>query len=496
MTAVAHRIVRRAPGLAVYLDGRVTALLFLGFASGLPLMLLGRTLTARLAEAGVEVATIGLFGLVMAPYALKFLWAPAVDRLPVPLLTPAFGRRRGWMLLAQAGLIAAILALGHTDPATAPRLTALFALLVAFFSATQDIVIDAYRIEALKPGQYGAGAANLVAGYRVGMWAATAGALVVAERAGWNAAHVTMALLVGVGVVTALLVPEPRPAAPPAPAASGGAGDDRRLIAGIAFGLGLLVGLSAAEVADGGVAAGLVAGTLAALGVFGLASGGRAARLRDAVLEPFRDFVRRSGPATAAGILAFISLFKASDVLLTLMANPFYLQTGFTKGQIAWVSGTFGFAVTFLGAYLAGSLVYRLGILRTLWLGGALMALSNLMFALLAATGPNLAVFHLTILVENLSGGMGTTAFVAYLASLCDTRYTAVQYALLTSFMQLLGKFVVVPGSGFLAAGLGWVGFFLLSAAAGLPALLILWWLGRHGPAPGAGTTGEEATTG
>jgi PAT family beta-lactamase induction signal transducer AmpG len=198
------------------------------------------------------------------------------------------------------------------------------------------------------------------------------------------------------------------------------------------------------------------------------------------VIDPFRDFLERNGLTVALVILSFISLFKASDVLLTLMANPFYLEIGFTKSQIAWVSGTFGFFVTFFGAYGAGVLIYRIGILRGLWISAVLMMASNLMFALQAYVGANYPLFHLTILIENVSGGMGTTAFVAYLASLCNVRYTAVQYALLTSFMQMLAKFIIVPSSGFLVEGVGWVNFFVLSSAAGLPALALLWWLGRQ----------------
>jgi PAT family beta-lactamase induction signal transducer AmpG len=215
---------------------------------------------------------------------------------------------------------------------------------------------------------------------------------------------------------------------------------------------------------------------------------GHSPAFRQAVIDPFRDFLVRNGLTAALVILAFISLFKASDVLLTLMANPFYLELGFTKSQIAWVSGTFGFIVTFIGSYLAGTLIYRIGILPGLWIGGLLMMASNLMFALQAWVGASYPLFHAVILIENVSGGMGTTAFVAYLASLCNRRYTAVQYALLTSFMQMFGKFVVVPGSGFLVAALGWINFFVLSTLAGLPALALLWWLGRrvHAPLPAA----------
>jgi MFS transporter, PAT family, beta-lactamase induction signal transducer AmpG len=485
--SVLGRLRASAGALEVYLDRRVFSILLLGFAGGLPLLLVLRTLSAWLAEDGVEIATIGLFGFVMAPYTLKFLWAPLMDRLPLPVLTAAFGRRRGWLLLTQAGLICAIFGLGLTDPAHDLLTTALMALLVAFFSASQDIVIDAYRIEILSEHQLGAGSANYVTGYRIGMWVASAGALYLADLAGWSVAYAAMALLVLVGVITVLLNPEPAAPAddvlPVAPAAAAGGRRPLVLLLLLAAALGLFTGILLG--AGFGARAGWVGGSAVAVVLGALSTVfGHSPAFRQAVLEPFRDFLLRNGVSVALVILAFISLFKASDVLLTLMANPFYLEVGFSKSQIAWVSGTFGFLVTFIGSYLAGTLIYRIGILPGLWLGGVLMMASNLMFALLAWAGPSYPLFHAVILVENVSGGMGTTAFVAYLASLCNRRYTAVQYALLTSFMQMFGKFVVVPGSGFLVAELGWINFFVLSTLAGLPALALLWWLGRHVHAP------------
>lgn len=476
----------RLRALSVYVEPRIVAILFLGFAGGLPLMLVLRTLSAWLAETGVDKSTIGLFGFVMAPYTLKFLWAPIMDRAPLPLLTRRFGRRRGWLLLTQAALILAIFGLGRSDPLTDLQFTALMAFLVAFCSASQDIVIDAYRIEILDESRQGAGAANYVTGYRIGMWVASAGALVLADMLGWSLAYAAMAVLVLVGTATVLLSPEPVvPAHAPAPIAAAGPGALRQLLV-LACALGALTGGLVG--ASYGTTAGVLAGTGLALT---LAAGSRllanAPAFRQAVIDPFRDFFERNGLRVALVILAFISLFKASDVLLTLMANPFYLEMGFTKSQIAWVSGTFGFLVTFAGAYLAGAMIYRIGILRGLWISGVLMMASNLMFAVQALAGDHYPLLHLTILVENVSGGMGTTAFVAYLASLCNRRYTAVQYALLTSFMQMFGKFVVVPGSGYLVEWVGWIEFFVLSALAGLPALLLLMWLARrvHDPAGG-----------
>jgi PAT family beta-lactamase induction signal transducer AmpG len=481
----------RLGGLEVYLDRRVISILFLGFSSGLPLLLILRTLSAWLADLGIDKTTIGLLGLVLVPYTFKFVWAPFIDQLPLPFLTATFGRRRGWLLLTQVCLMAAIFGLGQTDPAVDIFMTALMAVLVAFFSASQDIVIDAYRIEILDEDQLGAGSANVVTGYRFGMWVAGAGALYIADLAGWSVAYTVMALLVLVGVVTVLLNPEP--VAEPtvrAPVAGDRAAAGRQQLGFmmlLALGLGGFIGVLLGSTF--GVRAGWVGGVALALVLAALfALFGQSDSFRQAVIDPFRDFFERNGYTIAVVILAFISLFKASDVLLTLMANPFYIETGFTKSEIAWVSGTFGFFVTFLGSYVAGVLIYRIGILPGLWISGVLMMASNLMFALQAWAGANYPLFHLTILVENLSGGMGTTAFVAYLAALCNRRYTAVQYALLTSFMQMLGKYLIVPSSGILVDALqagqgdvgGWITFFTLSAFAGMPALLLLWWLGRR----------------
>ena len=475
---MAENLRTRLQGMEVYLDRRVIAVLFLGFSSGLPILLILKTLSAWLADVGVEKSTIGLFGFVMAPYAFKFLWAPVMDGMPLRPLTTLLGRRRGWLLASQACLMAAIFGLGQTDPSIDPFMTALLAFLVAFFSASQDIVIDAYRIELLSDHQQGAGAANVVTGYRLGMWVAGAGALYLADLAGWSVAYTAMALLILVGVVTVLLLPEPESDWPVADEAASGR-QNQTLYLMIAAGVGLFLGVVVWD--QYSLRAGLVAGVAAAALLAVLSTiFGRSSAYRRAAIQPFQDFFQRNGLTIALVILAFISLFKASDVLLTLMANPFYLDVGFSKSQIAWVSGTFGFLVTFLGAYVAGAMIYRIGIMPGLWISGVLMMASNLMFALQAYAGAHYGLFHLTILIENLSGGMGTTAFVAYLASLCNRQYTAVQYALLTSFMQMLGKFVIVPSSGFLVEDLGWINFFILSTAAGIPALMLLWWLGRR----------------
>jgi len=416
--------------IALYGDRRVVAILFLGFASGLPIMLVAGTLSTWLREAEVSRAAIGLFAFVFAPYTFKFAWAPLMDRLPLPPLTTWLGRRRGWMLAAQLGLKAAIWGLGQTDPASDLRLVALCALAVAFFSASQDIVIDAYRVESLPVRKLGAGAGVIVLGYRVGMFVATWGALRLADAADWSLAYTVMATLVGIGMLTALLVPEPP-----------GSG-------------------------------------------FARPAGGRGLRawVASAVIEPFQDFFLRHGVRVAVVILVLISVFKASDVLLTLLANPFYIDMGFTKAQIADVTKLFGVWMTVAGGLIGGVVVFRLGILRAMILAAVLMAGSNLMFAVLTWSGPLLPVFVATIAVENLSSGIGTAVFVAFLSALCNVHYTAVQYALLTSFMQLFGKFLIVPSSGFYADAVGWLWFFVTSTVFALPAIALVLWLVRHGP--------------
>ncbi|SNB52566.1 MFS transporter, PAT family, beta-lactamase induction signal transducer AmpG [Arboricoccus pini] len=415
--------------LVVYRDPRVLAVMALGFSSGLPLMLIGSTLSFWLREAGTSTAMIGLFGYVFVPYTFKFAWAPIMDRLPLPILTGLLGRRRSWMLLTQLGLIGAIWHLGSMDPAANLHKVAMAAFIVAFLGASQDIVIDAYRVEILPPSKLGAGAGVFTLGYRLAMWCATAGMLFLAYRFGWHIAYAAIAFLILIGIAVVLVTPEPE-------------------------------------------------GSTTAI------PGGRHgfnAWMSSAVIEPFADFFHRHGQSVALAILAFISLYKACDVLLTLMANPFYHDVGFSKLDIAEVSGTFGIAATIIGGLLGGLMVHRMGLMRALLVAGILQAASNLMFAALASIGPSKGFFYLTIGVENLSGGMGNSAFIAYLSSLCAIHYTAVQYALLTSFMQMLGKYLIVPASGFFATAVGWNLFFITSALSAIPGLLILLWLQRQG---------------
>lgn len=428
----------------VYTNRRVLSLLFFGFSSGLPLALTFGTLSLWLAEVGVSKTTIGLFALMGVPYTFKFLWAPVIDRTSVPYLGPRLGRRRSWAIVTQLALMITITGLGATDPVAQPSLTALLALLVAFCSATQDIVIDAYRVEILEVEQYGAGAATIVLGYRLGMLVSGAGALYVATYVSWFGTYGLMALFMCVGVVTVLINPEPKVRR------SQESVEQEKRIARYLENKPHLQG-----------------------------KGGRVlAWVYGAVISPFAEFMGRRGWML---VLLFILLYKFGDALAGVMGNPFYVELGFTKIQIANISKAFGLAATIFGGIVGGVLVSRIGIIKSLIVCGLLQMVSNLMFAVLAVTGNDLVMLAVTIAVENLSGGMGTAAFVAYLSSLCNIAYTATQYALLSSFMAF-GRTLLSSSGGWLADHMDWVSFFVLTTGAALPGLLLLLWITKRFP--------------
>ncbi len=403
--------------LAIYAIAPVRVMLFLGFSAGLPFLLVFSTLTAWLAQAGVERATIGFFGWVGLTYSVKVFWAPVVDRVPLPWLTAALGRRRSWMVLAQLGIAVGLLGLSQTDPATQLTQIALFAVLVAFSSATQDITIDAFRIESAAAEFQGGMAAAYQLGYRIALITAGAGALFIAAADGWGVAYQIMAALVGVGLITALVIREPVEA-PRAPTRN------------------------AAE------------------------------WLEQTVIGPFRDFFMRNGVQHAFLILLFIALFRVTDIAMGVMANPFYLDQGYTLQQIASIAKGLGVLMTILGAFIGGLCVARFGLNRSLVFSGLLVILSNLCFATLAGVEPTLTGLSIVISADSLAGGMAGTAFIAYLSSLTNIAYTATQYALFSSLMTLPGKFLS-GYSGQVADAIGWEGFFLYTSALGIPALLL-----------------------
>jgi len=440
--------------LAVYRDRRILTIAVLGFSSGLPLALTFSTLTFWLKEAGLTNTTIGLFASVSTPYALKFLWAPLVDRMPLPVLTSAFGRRRGWMLAMQAALMVSLLCLGASDPAVSAWNTAAMAALVAFFSASQDIVIDAYRVEILEQRLQAAGAAAVVFGYRVGMLVSGAGALFLATSVGWFQVYAVMAGLVFFGVAAALFAKEP-----PADASAEG----ERMEAQAEQFLASRPHLSGAP-----------ARAMAWMYV--------------AVVCPFADFMKRPGWLV---ILLFVMFYKFGDALAGVMTNPFMLELGFTKAEIATIVKTYGLAATLIGAAAGGSLMSAVGMTRCLWICGILQMLSNLTFAVQAAVGHSLPMLTVTIGLENLAGGMGTAAFVAYLSSLCNVSYTATQYALLTSFMSAARTWLS-SSAGWLADSMSWIQFFVLTTGAAIPGLLLLAWLTWRGAGHEAGQANED----
>ena len=412
MTAAPEPRTARAIARSV-LSGRMLVVALMGFVSGLPLLLTGSVLQAWMKDEGVDLTTIGLFALVGLPYTLKFAWAPLFDRF-VPL---ALGRRRGWLLLLQIALIGALVLLAQSSPGVDPFGVAAAALLVTFFSASQDIVVDAYRREVLADDEQGLGASLAVNGYRLGMLLASGGGLILADHWAFPTVYLFMACCMLVGVATTLLAAEPG-----APA-------------------------------------------------------GRPRSLREAVIDPFVDYFRR--PDSVA-ILLFIVLYKVGDAMAASMTTPFYLDIGFSKTEIGAVVKLFGTWATVVGGFAGGLIVLRLGIVRPLWGFGVLQGLSTAGFALLAVAGPDLRVLTAVIAFENLSGGLGTSAYVAFMATLTNRRFTATQYALLSSLMGIPRVLVAVP-TGWLAAELGWVGFFLLCTVAALPGLWVLGWLLRRG---------------
>ncbi len=430
--------------IAVYRQPRVAAILFLGFSSGLPLALTFGTLTLWLAESGVSKTSIGLFALAGAPYTFKFLWSPLLDRLAIPLITRKFGRRRSWMLTTQLALVFSILGLGMSDPIDNPFRMALFAFITACWSASQDIVIDAYRVEILEERQYGAGAAMVVLGYRIGMLVSGAGALYLANAMSWFATYAIMAAAMGVGIITTLLNPEPQ--VRESIESQQQEAKIRRFLAERPW----LTGRRRDVVAWVSVA----------------------------VVAPFTEFMHRRGWLLT---LFFILLYKFGDALAGVMSNPFYVELGFSKIEIANVSKLFGLAALIVGSFIGGALVNRIGIMKALLWCGMLQMLSNLMFVWLAHAGYDMTVLTMTIAVENLSSGMGMAAFVSYLSALCNVAYTATQYALLSSLMAF-GRTLLSSSGGWFADHMSWGPFFLLTTAAALPGLLLLLWMMRNFP--------------
>lgn len=429
--------------LAVYLRPQVITMLFLGFSAGLPFLLVFSTLSAWLRSSDVEVAAIGFFSWIGILYSIKFFWAPVVDRLALPGITRIFGQRRGWMLCAQGMIIIGLIGLSSLDAHLNLRLVAFFALLVAFGSATQDITIDAFRIESAQDDIQAAMASTYIIGYRGGLLAAGAGALYVADLVSWEAAYLCMAALVGVGVITALIRPEPKRSS-----------------------------LSVQFIHEPQVR------------TFIRKSRGRPKPLRrlqawaiGAIICPFTDFFTRHR-RKALWLLVFVAIFRISDLSMAAMANPLYIDLGFSLSTIANVTNVFGIVMSIGGGILGGLLVARYGIGPILILGAAIVAATNLLFALLAVSGPSTPMLVMTIVGDNLSNGLASTVFIAFLSSLTSRAYTATQYALFSSLMTLPGKFIG-GFSGMVVDAQGYVVFFIMASLLGIPAILLAWRVNR-----------------
>jgi len=442
-----HERLGWSEALAVYTRPRVIAMVFLGFSAGLPFLLVFSTLSGWLRDVGIERTVIGFFSWVGITYSIKVFWAPVIDRLPLPPFTQWLGKRRGWMFAAQLGIAAGLTGMAFTDPTADIGRIAWLALLVAFSSATQDVVIDAFRIEAMEARYQGAMAAAYVLGYRLALLAAGAGAFYLAEDFSWRIAYLVMAALVGVGLTTTLAVREPPHAVDPA---------TRRL----------------EERLEAEVGATRPDGPWSRLQRW----------LADAVVAPFVEFFARNG-RLAIAILALIAVYKLSDITMGVMANPFYLDLGFSKKDIANVTKIFGFFMTIAGSALGGLLAARFGIGRPLVWGAVLVASTNLLFAWLAWTDPTLVKLAAVVSADNLSGGLATAVFIAYLSSLTNTAYTATQYALFSSLMTLPAKFLG-GFAGWVVDGQGYAFFFLYAGLLGVPAILLSVWLTHRSAHP------------
>lgn len=434
--------------LEVYRHPRVLAMAFLGFAAGIPLLLVFSTLSAWLRDVGVDRSTIGFFSWVGITFSIKVLWAPVIDRTNLPVLTAWLGKRRGWMLLAQLSIAVGIAAMGVSDPTADVARFALLAVFVAFASATQDIVIDAWRIEAVEVRRQGAMAATYIFGYRLALLVAGAGALYIADFASWTAAYLTMAALMGVGVITTFLIGEPEHVV------SEATRDMERRLQKIFE-----------ETAK-------MPGFLQKLEAWFSA----------AVIAPFVDFFRRHG-WYALLILAVVGFYKLSDIAMGVMANPFYIDLGFSLSEIASVAKVFGFAMIIAGSTIGGIMVARLGLHKSLLVGAVLVATTNLLFAVMAQYGPDLRLLALVISADNLTVGISSVALIAYIASLVNRNYTATQSALFSSLMTLPGKFIA-GFSGVIVDVSNYTVFFVYAAALGIPAILLILYLMHREPDP------------
>ncbi|MBQ4359415.1 MAG: AmpG family muropeptide MFS transporter [Proteobacteria bacterium] len=439
--------------LGVYCHWPIIQIFLMGIASGFPLLLTASTLAARLKESGVNIETIGIFALVGIPYSIKFIFAPFIDELMLPMAKTHLQHRKSWAVLTQVLLACSLLAMSFWTPDMNILYLGCFALLTSGFSAMQDVVIDTLRVELVPKDSQGAAAASSVAGYRIGMLMAGAGAFVLATYMPWNTVY-----MIAAGIMASCIL--------------------------VTLSLKKLDGLEEAVE------------TKAYDDTFDLERFGEMKsikeRIHEAVIAPIVDFMHR--PA-APLILLFIALFKLGDAMAGTLSMPFYLDLGFTKIQIAAITKVIGVVAVLGGTFVGGFMVKRYSMMRALWICGVLQILSNFVFVWLAQIGADVSALTACIVVENVTGGMGTAAFVAYMAQLCNFRFTATQYALLTS-LSSIGRSVIASSAGFIAAGVGWAGFFVVSAAFGVPGMIILYVLDRKSRTLGDGSDRQAESGG
>ncbi len=429
-----------ASGLFVYFQPRIAVFLVFGIASGLPLGLAGDMLRTWVSEYDVSWTSIGLLSLAGLPYTIKFLWSPIVDRVPLPFLTRALGRRRSWIITTQIGLVVAIFALGQSDPAANLYMTGMIALVVAFISATQDIAIDAFRIETLEEEDLAAGTAIHVNGYMLASKIiGGAGVLYLAEFYSWSVAYSAMAIVMALCIIMTLIMPEPEQVEDPEALAA-----RSRVEAWVR---------TNAAVPDR---------LQRFVGAFYLAA-----------IAPFQDFMKHPG---WIAILLFVVFYKFGDAMAGTLTNPFLLDIGFAKIEVANISKAFGLAATLSGLAAAGAMMKVLGINVSLWICGILQLVSNFVFAVQAMVGPDLRMLAFTIGFENLASGMGTAVFLAFISKLCNVSFTATQFALLTAFSAFARTFLAST-AGPLRDLMAWEPFFIVTGFAALPGLFLLWWI-------------------
>ncbi len=496
-----------------FLQPPIISMLFLGFSAGIPLLLIFSSLSLWLVEAGVQRSTVTYFSWAALGYSFKFLWAPLIDRIPLPFLTHLLGKRRAWLLVAQAMVISAIVMIAFIDPAQGDKQLinmAFAAIFLGFSSATQDIVIDAYRIESADTSLQALMSSTYIAGYRIGMLASGAGALVLASYFGsekaaysylaWHQTYLYMAAFMLIGVCTTLLIPEPEK--------KDGIQSQHTskqylqflfvfiicIVIFISTYLALktpisLIKTGLISLSDSAPISSFIVETLRLL-IALVVTGGIAYLLAylqlvdkqlvwESYLAPIEDFFQRYGKVIAIALLIFIGFYRVSDIVLGVIANVFFQEIGFSKIQIATVVKTFGLVMTLIGGFLGGVLAMRFGVMKILFLGALLTVSTNLLFMILASAGNDILLLYLVISADNLSAGIASAAFVAFLSSLTNVSFTAVQYAIFTSLMTLMPK-LIGGYSGSIVENIGYSNFFLVASLMGIPVLFLLYFLNKH----------------